>query len=54
MMFRDLLEIIVLNEFQHPRTDKIAGDVDHGNCHDDQDQWTEAIDQKLEHESFLA
>jgi hypothetical protein len=46
-------DIKLVDELQHPPSEKISGDVDGSHCHDHQDQRANSIYQKLEHEGFL-
>jgi hypothetical protein len=46
-------DIKLMDELQHPPSEKIAGDVDGCHCHAHQDQGAKSIYQKLEHEGFL-
>lgn len=52
-MFYDAPRFNLMNEIQHPLSEKIAGGVDRDNGRDDQDQGAKSINQKFEHESFL-
>jgi hypothetical protein len=52
-VFHDALNLIPMDDSQHPLSEEIPGDVDCGNCRSDQYQWAEFVYQKLEHESLL-
>jgi hypothetical protein len=52
-VFHDAPSFNLMEEFQHPLSEEIAGGVDRCNCRDDQDQGAESIYQKFEHERFL-